>query len=181
MRNAILAFTVVLAAASIAQAGTPQTVPTPTPTPAPAPATASMQFAWPLCGPVPRGFGYETDPLTGSVSFHSGVDLKAQAGTPVRASARGRVIAAELRGPYGNVVEIDHGAGYRTRYAHLAAYRVSAGEIVGRGQVVGDVGSTGRTNGPHLHFEIWPDGWYASAGSHPIDPLPDLLAWAGAG
>jgi murein DD-endopeptidase MepM/ murein hydrolase activator NlpD len=146
MRIVLLAFICTLIAASIAQAGAQ---------PAPGVPTASISFTWPLCGPAPKAFGYGTDPFTGRAVFHSGIDLDAPAGAPIRASARGRVIAAETRGPYGNMVEIDHGAGYRTRYGHLAAYRVSPGDIIGRGEVIGDVGSTGRSMRPHLHFEIW--------------------------
>jgi murein DD-endopeptidase MepM/ murein hydrolase activator NlpD len=125
------------------------------PDPSFAAADEATQFAWPLCGPASSGFGYRTDPYTKKWAFHAGIDLIAPVGTPVRAGATGRVIAAELRGPYGNLVEIDHGAGLRTRYAQLAKYVVGPGDLVQRGQIVGQVGSTGRATGPHLHFEIW--------------------------
>jgi murein DD-endopeptidase MepM/ murein hydrolase activator NlpD len=117
--------------------------------------TPALQFSWPLCGPEPAAWGYRTDPFTGRMAFHPGVDFDAPAGTPIRASARGKVIAAEPRGPYGNMVEIDHGDAYRTRYGHLARLNVSAGDLVHRGQVIGEVGATGRAKTPHLHFEIW--------------------------
>lgn len=120
-----------------------------------APADEATHFSWPVCGPTLRVFGHGTDPFTGRLAFHSGIDLNAPEGSAVRASAGGRVIAAELRGPYGNVVEIDHGPGHRTRYAHLSTYNVKPGDAVGRGDVIGQVGSTGRAKGPHLHFEIW--------------------------
>lgn len=124
----------------------------PIPPPPPQPV---RQFSWPICGPKATGFGYRVDPFTKRVAFHSGLDFPAPEGTPIRASASGRVIAAERRGPYGNMVEIDHGDGYRTRYGHLARFNVSDGEVVQRGQVIGHVGATGRVTGPQLHFEIW--------------------------
>lgn len=129
-------------------------VPTPRPIASAEPAR-DIQFAWPLCGATPTGFGYRVDPFTGRFAYHSGLDLRAPAGLPVRASASGRVMAAEERGPYGNMIEIDHGRGYRTRYGHLLSLRVSAGQLVSRGQVIGEVGSTGRSTEPHLHFELW--------------------------
>ena len=114
-----------------------------------------IQFAWPLCVAQHYGFGYRVDPFTGRFVYHSGLDLRGPAGLPVRASAAGRVMAAEERGPYGNMIEIDHGRGYRTRYGHLLSLRVTAGQLVSRGQVIGEVGSTGRSTEPHLHFELW--------------------------
>jgi murein DD-endopeptidase MepM/ murein hydrolase activator NlpD len=141
MRSAVLAFIVALVAASSVQAGRL--------------AAETERFSWPLCGPAPKAYGPGINPFTGRKAFHSGVDLDAPTGTPVRASAPGFVVAAEVRGPYGNMIEIAHRPGYRTRYGHLAAFRVNPGERVGRGQVIGNVGSTGRSKGPHLHFEIW--------------------------
>lgn len=124
-------------------------------TAAPAERLHTTDFAWPLCGSTNAGFGYRVDPFTGRTAFHAGLDLGAPAGLPIRASAKGRVMAAEERGPYGNMIEIDHGRGYRTRYGQLQSYRVSPGQLVSRGQVIGEVGSTGRSTGPHLHFELW--------------------------
>jgi acyl-CoA synthetase (AMP-forming)/AMP-acid ligase II len=101
------------------------------------------------------GFGYRVDPFTKRVAFHSGLDFPTAPGVAVRASANGRVLAAETRGHYGNMIEIDHGRAYRTRYGHLSSLGVQPGEMVQRGQTIGAVGATGRTTGPLLHFEIW--------------------------
>lgn len=101
------------------------------------------------------GFSYRVDPFTGRGAFHSGLDLAAGYGTTILASAPGRVTVAERRGPYGNLVEIDHGFGIRTRYAHLQDILVSEGDRVGFRQKIATMGSTGRSTGPHLHYEIW--------------------------
>lgn len=101
------------------------------------------------------GFGYRVDPFTGRVAFHSGADMAGDLGTAVLASAPGRVVAAERRGPYGNMVEVDHGRGIRTRYAHLQTILVKPGDMVQFRQKIATMGSTGRSTGPHLHYEIW--------------------------
>lgn len=101
------------------------------------------------------GFGYRVDPFTGRVAFHSGADMAGDFGTPVLASSPGRVIAAERRGPYGLMVEIDHGHGIRTRYGHLQSTLVKAGDLVQFRQKIATMGSSGRSTGPHLHYEIW--------------------------
>jgi murein DD-endopeptidase MepM/ murein hydrolase activator NlpD len=101
------------------------------------------------------GFGYRVDPFTGRVAFHAGADMAGDFGTAVLASAAGRVVAAERRGPYGNMVEIDHGRGIRTRYGHLQSIIVKAGDMVQFRQKIATMGSTGRSTGPHLHYEIW--------------------------
>lgn len=103
-------------------------------------------------------FGYRTDPFFGRPALHSGVDLRDDYGTQVRATAAGVVTAAGPNGGYGNMVEIDHGDGMATRYAHLSAISVSPGQSVLPGAVVGRVGSTGRSTGPHLHYEVRIDG-----------------------
>jgi murein DD-endopeptidase MepM/ murein hydrolase activator NlpD len=116
----------------------------------------------PLVTPAPNGqyrltsgFSYRVDPFTGRSAFHSGLDLAGEYGTPILATAPGRVVVADRRGPYGNMVEIDHGYGIRTRYAHLQSMFVSVGERVAFRQKIGAMGSTGRSTGPHLHYEIW--------------------------
>lgn len=114
----------------------------------------ATRFAWPLCGRRGDNFGYRKD-MDGKIAFHSGLDLGFEVGLPVRAAAAGRVLMAEESGDYGLVIEIDHGKGFRTRYANLGSFRVTPGQIVGRGQVIGAVGATGKTTGPQLHFEIW--------------------------
>ncbi len=100
-------------------------------------------------------FGPRTDPFTGGREFHTGLDIDAPAGTPITAVARGIVSFAGVRSGYGNVVEIDHGNGYLTRYAHAEKLLVHAGEPVRAGQTIALVGSTGRSTGPHVHFEVW--------------------------
>ena len=101
------------------------------------------------------GFGYRVDPFTGRYAYHSGADMAGDFGTPILASAPGRVMAAERRGPYGNMVEIDHGRGIRTRYGHLQHLFVKPGDIVHFRQKIATMGSSGRSTGPHLHYEIW--------------------------
>ncbi|PPD46700.1 MAG: peptidase M23 [Methylocystis sp.] len=103
-------------------------------------------------------FGYRTDPFFGRPALHSGVDLREDYGAPVRATAAGVVSVAGPQGGYGNLVEIDHGGGMSTRYGHLSAINVAPGQQVGPGAVVGRVGSTGRSTGPHLHYEVRIDG-----------------------
>jgi murein DD-endopeptidase MepM/ murein hydrolase activator NlpD len=99
-------------------------------------------------------FGYRIDPFSGMNSFHEGVDFPADTGTPIVAAASGKVIAAGLHPQYGKIVEIDHGNGLVSRYAHASQILVSEGDLVMRGQRVATVGSTGRSTGPHLHFEV---------------------------
>ena len=99
-------------------------------------------------------FGYRIDPFTGQNAFHEGIDFPAEAGTAIVAAASGKVITAELHAQYGRMVEIDHGNGLVTRYAHASQLNVRAGDLVVRGQRVATVGSTGRSTGPHLHFEV---------------------------
>jgi murein DD-endopeptidase MepM/ murein hydrolase activator NlpD len=104
--------------------------------------------------PLSSGFGVRTDPFLGTPAMHSGLDFKAAYGAPVLAAADGKVVDAGRNGGYGNMVEIDHGNGVTTRYAHLSRISVAAGDIVQRGDKLGEVGSTGRSTGPHLHYEV---------------------------
>jgi murein DD-endopeptidase MepM/ murein hydrolase activator NlpD len=99
-------------------------------------------------------FGYRIDPFTGQNAFHEGIDFPAEPGTPILAAASGKVVFAGIHPQYGKIVEIDHGNGLATRYAHAAKLNVKAGELVVRGQCVATVGTTGRSTGPHLHFEV---------------------------
>lgn len=101
------------------------------------------------------GFGYRVDPFTGRTAFHSGADMAGDFGTPILAAAPGRVVATERRGAYGLMVEIDHGRGIRTRYGHLQSVFVKAGDPVAFRQKIATMGSSGRSTGPHLHYEIW--------------------------
>ncbi len=99
------------------------------------------------------GFGVRSDPFTGSPAMHTGLDLHGETGAPVRATADGTVTTAGWSGGYGKAVDVDHGNGISTRYAHLSSIDVHVGQIVKTGQIVGKVGSTGRSTGPHLHYE----------------------------
>ncbi len=124
---------------------------------------------------VTSGYGWRMNPVTAIWSFHSGIDLGAPFGTPVLAAKAGRVDFAGWGDGYGNLVELDHGS-TGTRYAHLEAIYVYQGQQVAQGQQLGIVGSTGRSTGPHLHFEIMVpsgDGWVA------LDPAPYLNRIAG--
>jgi murein DD-endopeptidase MepM/ murein hydrolase activator NlpD len=117
---------------------------------------ARLPLARPVAGDhdLTSGFGTRVDPFTRGLAFHSGVDFRAPSGTTVRATAAGTVIEAGTNGGYGRMVEIDHGSGITTRYAHLSSITVSEGEKIASGQVIGAVGSTGRSTGPHLHYEV---------------------------
>lgn len=99
-------------------------------------------------------YGWRIDPFNGNKAFHEGLDFTANTGTPIRAAADGIVASAEQSGAYGKLVKIEHGGGLETRYAHASKLLVKAGERVVKGQVVAEVGSTGRSTGPHLHYEI---------------------------
>jgi murein DD-endopeptidase MepM/ murein hydrolase activator NlpD len=103
-------------------------------------------------------FGFRIDPFTGEKAMHTGLDFPAEVGTPILAAAGGVVIVQEYHAAYGNMVEIDHGNDLITRYAHASATFVKKGDIVKRGQKIAAVGSTGRSTGPHLHFEVWVSG-----------------------
>jgi len=105
-------------------------------------------------GNFSSNFGWRIDPFTGRNAFHEGVDFFAESGTPILAAASGVVVAAEFHPQYGNMVEIEHGNDLLTRYAHASAVHVKVGDVVRRGQRIADVGSTGRSTGPHLHFEV---------------------------
>lgn len=100
------------------------------------------------------GFGWRIDPFTGEQAMHEGIDFIAETGTPIVAAAAGIVVTSEFHPQYGNVIEIDHGNDLLTRYAHASKLLVKHGAIVKRGQKIAEVGSTGRSTGPHLHFEV---------------------------
>ncbi len=117
------------------------------------------------------GFGARVDPFLGRAAMHAGVDFRDEVGASIRATAGGMVTTAGWNGGYGNMVEIDHGNGLTTRYAHMSAVAVSEGQSVSAGAVVGKLGSTGRSTGPHLHYEVRIDG-------DAVDPLRFLRAGA---
>ncbi len=128
-------------------------------------------WAWPLPaespGTITSDFGLRAAPVAGASTDHSGLDLAAPEGTPVLAMAPGRVVRAGVAEGYGNVVDVDHGDGVVTRYAHQADLDVAVGDTIAAGTRLGTVGTTGRTTGPHLHLEIRVDG-------RPVDPLDYL-------
>ena len=103
-------------------------------------------------------FGWRIDPFTGGAALHSGLDFQADPGTPILAAAGGVVVAQEYHPSYGNMVEIDHGNELLTRYAHASKVLVGKGDLVKRGQTIAEVGNTGRSTGPHLHFEVLVQG-----------------------
>lgn len=115
---------------------------------------ASAAVANPSAPKVTSAFGWRRDPMTGAAKFHKGVDLKAAYGQEVQAAGSGRVVFSGSQGGYGTTVMIEHADGSKTRYAHLSVALVSAGDTVSAGQALGRVGSTGRSTGPHLHFEV---------------------------
>ena len=113
------------------------------------PTTTPVEGSWNA-----SSFGWRIDPITGQNALHEGIDFIADVGTPVFAAAGGVVVFAEYHTQYGNMVEIDHGNDFITRYAHASKLLVKVGEVVRRGRKIADVGSTGRSTGPHLHFEV---------------------------
>ncbi len=113
-------------------------------------------------------YGMRTHPVLGGRRSHNGVDLAGASGTPVYATADGLVSRADRFGSYGNYIAIEHGGELQTRYAHLSGFEVSAGQRVVKGQLIGYVGSTGRSTGPHLHYEVRVAG-------EPVDPRPYML------
>jgi len=117
-------------------------------------ALADAPSIWPLEGRVGSSFGERMDPFNGEGAFHSGIDIDAPYGTPVRATADGNVTGAAMGAGYGREVELDHGHDVLTVYGHLSAIAVVPGEHVIRGQVIGYVGQSGRATGPHLHYEV---------------------------
>lgn len=165
---------------------------------------ADYGFA-PVSGKMTSPFGWRVDPMTGSQRFHGGIDLAAVSGTPVYAPQAGLVMYSGYYGGYGNVVVLNHGNSLYTLYGHNSQLLVKAGETVYRGQTISKVGSTGRSTGPHLHFEVHHNGQYVNpvtylaylqpnggpmvaqvsqSSSHPVSMVNgsgDVAAHAGAG
>jgi murein DD-endopeptidase MepM/ murein hydrolase activator NlpD len=123
-------------------------------------ALALVPYRKPVVGEVEftSGFGVRSDPFLGRPAMHTGLDFRAATGDPVRATANGKVVSSGWSGGYGRMIEIDHGNGLSTRYGHLSEIDVKVGDPVKIGQVIGAVGSTGRSTGPHLHYETRIDG-----------------------
>lgn len=131
---------------------------------------ARVPSIWPVAGVLNDGFGSRYDPFGGGGSeFHTGQDITAACGTPVVAAAEGTVIFAGWKNGYGQVVEIDHGRGLTTLYGHLSKLEATVGQEIARGALLGRVGSTGRSTGPHLHYEV-------RINDDPVSPLSYLPA-----
>ena len=114
---------------------------------------------WPVKrGYISSAYGYRSDPFTGKKAFHKGVDIPSAKGSPIYALAAGVVTYAGNKKGFGNMVEIDHGQGYSTRYAHISEIAVKTGDRISQDQVIAKIGSTGRSTGPHLHLEMLKDG-----------------------
>jgi len=109
---------------------------------------------WPVIGPITGSFGERIDPFNGEGAFHSGVDISCRFGEPVLATADGTVSYADFYNGYGRMIQIEHGGGVSTRYGHLSGFAVTDGQTVHKGQVIGYVGLSGRSTGPHLHYEV---------------------------
>jgi len=124
----------------------------------------STPCIWPTSGYLSSRFGYRSSPFTGRNEFHRGIDIACKEGTPIRATADGRVILAGWEGGFGKLVMLSHGNGYSTRYAHNAQILAKVGDRVKRGQVIALAGATGRSTGTHLHYEVWRYG-------KPVNPL----------
>ena len=119
---------------------------------------AATPSIWPTHGWLSSSMGNRSDPLTGEKDFHPGLDISADKGDPVYATANGTVTHASSAGNYGNLVVVEHGYGLETRYGHLSQFKVTVGQTVKRGDLLGLVGSTGRTTGSHLHYEVRANG-----------------------
>jgi murein DD-endopeptidase MepM/ murein hydrolase activator NlpD len=116
---------------------------------------SSTPSVWPVRGYLSATFGKRLDPFTGRPDFHPGIDISTPIGTRIVAPADGIVLSTAHSGGYGNAIIIDHGYGVVSRYGHLDSYNVRPGQRVRRGDVIGFVGNTGRSTGPHLHYEVW--------------------------
>lgn len=121
-------------------------------------ANAALDFTPVHAGYISSGFGRRKDPITGRIAIHSGLDFAAPRGTAIYAVGAGVVTFSGRRGAYGNMIEISHAGGYKTRYAHAHQLQVKKGDLVNKGEQIATVGSTGRSTGPHLHLEVYRNG-----------------------
>ena len=123
---------------------------------------------WPAEGHLTSGFGYRVNPFTGKSVLHAGVDIANRIGTPIVAPARGTVTFSGWQNAYGNSIIINHGNAITTRYAHMEKLLAKEGQVVNRGDVIGAIGNTGRSTGPHLHYEV-------RVGGVPVNPMRYIL------
>lgn len=164
--NSVLVNDIIIISRASDEATTP--VGLPTAVPRAAAGVASIPSIWPVTGPLTDGFGVRGNPFGGSSSeFHKGQDISAPRGTPVRATADGYVVIAGWKRGYGWVVYINHDNGVSTRYGHLSRIDVMEGQTIKQGEQLGLVGTTGRSTGPHLHYEV-------RINDQPINPIPYL-------
>lgn len=119
---------------------------------------AATPSIWPAHGWLSSSMGMRTDPFTGEREHHPGLDISAEKGSPIYATADGTVKQASFQGAYGNLIVVDHGFGLETYYGHLSAFKIKVGDTVKRGDVIGLVGATGRATAPHLHYEVRVNG-----------------------
>jgi len=131
----------------------------------------NMPSIWPVQGWVASGYGSRRDPFTGKREMHPGLDIVAPTGTPVAATAAGRVVYAGWKSGWGRCVEIDHGSGIRTFYAHCRSCKVSTGDNVFRGDVIATVGSSGRSTGTHLHYGVLASGKWVNPDNYVLTQL----------
>ncbi len=139
---------------------------------------AAKPAGWPVRGVITSFYGYRASPYSGTRQFHEGLDIAARYGTPIVATGDGRVVFAGWRSAYGLTVIIDHGFGYSTFYGHNSKNAVTVGTLVRRGQIIGYVGSTGQSTGPHVHYEVWINGKPVNPWAYLREPA-DLVAAAG--
>jgi len=133
-------------------------------------ALSSKPSIWPTGGTVTSGFGWRISPWGEDREFHQGLDIANSLGTPIVATADGRVVQSGWSGGYGNLVQIDHGNGITTMYGHNSQIVVTEGQQVGKGQIIAYLGSTGRSTGPHVHYEIRVNG-------NAVDPVGFLVQY----
>ncbi|HKU66415.1 MAG TPA: M23 family metallopeptidase [Candidatus Baltobacteraceae bacterium] len=133
----------------------------------PAASGSATPMQWPVAGQVTSPFGERKNPMGAGEDFHPGLDIAADEGAPIAAAAAGRVVSAGPDGGYGNLLVVDDGNGVTTRYAHCSQIFARVGETVAPGQTIAAVGSTGRSTGPHVHFEVRVNG-------EPVDPAQFL-------
>ena len=131
---------------------------------------ASTPTIWPVRGRITAGYGYRLSPFTGQREMHEGLDIAAPFGSPIMATADGIISFVRPLGSFGNVVFINHGHGLTTFYAHTSSFRVKEGQSVKRGQIIAYVGSTGRSTGPHVHYEVQANGTTVNPLKYIIDP-----------